>query len=163
MQTQNTSNGICSGVDRGPLRTPGWPPAWLKSADEPQGPTQAVKGLRNAFPRARGGSLEGGDFVCSQIPEAAAWPRDDISTPPQPADRLEVASSEVVNKQPVRRRLIGNGYPPVAPTVPAAEILVEPAIICSCCRNGIVVPELRKLTHGRCYVCWVGNSNGAHS
>jgi len=51
-------------------------------------------------------------------------------------------------------RLCGNGFPPVAPTIPPASIIAIPRVLCSQCGRGRVLPELRKITGGRCYECW---------
>ena len=50
MQTHNSANGECSGVDRGPSRTTAWPPLWLLSASggqcvepsQPDAPQDAI-------------------------------------------------------------------------------------------------------------------------
>jgi hypothetical protein len=55
------------------------------------------------------------------------------------------------------RRLIGNGYPPIPPTIPDSRIVATPKVICPCCQSGVVLPELRRMTGGRCYECWLRN------
>ena len=78
--------------------------------------------------------------------------------------RVPIASESAVDLQgaaeaqqgcQTARRLIGNDVPPIKPTVPGPRILATPKVICPCCGKVPVLPELRGMTGGRCYPCWI--------
>ena len=51
------------------------------------------------------------------------------------------------------RRLIGNGFPPVPPSIPPPSILAKPKVICPRCGVRPVLAELLKMTSGCCWEC----------
>jgi len=52
------------------------------------------------------------------------------------------------------RRLVENGFPAIVPEPVPESILATPKAVCPVCEAGVVMPELRILTGGRCYRCW---------
>jgi hypothetical protein len=52
------------------------------------------------------------------------------------------------------RRLVGNGFPAITPEAAPDAILAIPKAVCPACRVGVVLPELRFITAGRCFPCW---------
>jgi hypothetical protein len=53
-------------------------------------------------------------------------------------------------------RLIGRGFPPIHSRTPPSEHLAAPTIICPKCQSRPVLNELRAMTNGSCYPCWMG-------
>jgi len=72
---------------------------------------------------------------------------------PDPSGVPAAPSTRACPRQIKTVRLCGNGFPAIPPTVPPAEILADPIVICRCGR-GRVLAELRWMTGGRCYECW---------
>lgn len=93
---------------------------------------------------------------------AAKSAADDLGIvpPARPAEaRLEhpPLPAKPRDKRKTGRRLVGNGFPPIAPEVPPENIHATPRAVCPCCRLLPVLPELRGMTGGRCYECWRRN------
>lgn len=59
------------------------------------------------------------------------------------------------------RRLIGNGFPSIPTTIPPDSIVAKPRAVCKVCDQGTVLPELRELTGGSCYRCWMQSNSPA--
>jgi len=54
-----------------------------------------------------------------------------------------------------RRRIVGCGFPPWLSPPPDPRIIAAPVPICPRCWSDRVLPELRTMTGGICWDCWV--------
>jgi|GEM_PF-6686314 len=80
-----------------------------------------------------------------------------VSSPePSPAGWPSRRHEPVQWGQGQSRRLAGNGFAAISPTPVPASILAVQFSLCISCQKGVVLPELRALTGGKCYGCWEG-------
>jgi hypothetical protein len=107
-------------------------------------------------------AAEGGELVIRGPRRLATLARQLIDQKADVLLALRSASAPRADSgRTATRCLIGNGFPPIPPTIPAASILATPAIPCPACGLRPVLPELRRLTDGRCYECWVAQGASA--
>lgn len=102
--------------------------------------------------------VEGDTLIVSGPPDAAPLAQQLGQCK---ADVIAALRTRSRKDDPVRwgsassRRLIGVAYPARQPEQVPTAILASPLARCPSCGTGVVLPELRSITGGKCYGCWL--------